>query len=260
MNRANVIGPSRAISSWIRATSSSSCPTASRSGHGIAAEARRHVHDGPRAPTPPDDQSHPRTDERVPAQQDRDRRRRRGRGQLPEPRIDDPLGEQQVRGEAILGGAARPPRRPRAGGPAGPGCRRSRRRTSGRAGRPAPRARPRRGRSRGRSIGAPAGRGACRRRADRQPRRGAQPALLDPGPDAASGVPFEPRQRRRRRPTGDEQLRRADPRRRPGSPPVGPSRARHRRAPRPAGRRSTTSSGPSMSNPSRQRRRRSSTR
>ena len=34
MNRAKVIGPSRAISSWIRATRSSSCPTASRSGTG----------------------------------------------------------------------------------------------------------------------------------------------------------------------------------------------------------------------------------
>ena len=40
-----------------------------------------------------------------------------------EPRIGDPVGEEQVRGEAVLGRAASAPRRRRGGGRAGPGCR-----------------------------------------------------------------------------------------------------------------------------------------
>ena len=103
MNRAKVIGPSRAISSWIRATRSSSCPTASRSGTGsrrmpgVTSTARA-------AGVPPTTSRTPGPDEGVATEQDRDRRRRGRGGELAEPRICDSLGEQQVGGESILGG------------------------------------------------------------------------------------------------------------------------------------------------------------
>ena len=227
---------------------------------GIAPEARRHLH-GARPGVAADDQPHPRPDERVATEQDRDRRRRGRRRQLAEPRIGDPLGEQQVGGEAVLGG-----------GPAGlvgadpvgeqdPACRRSPRRRSRARWSPSD---P--GPSRSRSApedraGRPVGR-ASRSPRLRQARRRTQAALLDPAPGsarpcAARARPASPTTSGRRR-----AARRADRRRRRGRAPSARSEQRQVGAASLPPRRPPTrtrSSGPSMSIASRQRRRRSST-
>ncbi len=102
MKRANGIGPARSISPRMTATSAGSLSAASRSGTG------RRCNCGPTSTAPilaplPQRKPEPGSDERVTAQDDRDRRRRGCLGELPEPRVCDSLVEQEIGGEPILG-------------------------------------------------------------------------------------------------------------------------------------------------------------
>ena len=118
--------------------------------------------------SPPDHEPDARPDERVPAEQDRDRGGRRRRGQVPQPRVGDAVGEQQVRGEPVLG---RRPGRLLGTEPVGqqhPRVDRAPRHRGGRGGRRARPARRARGACRGpRRPGA----GRARASAGRAPRR-----------------------------------------------------------------------------------------
>src|SRR6185437_16099237 len=106
MNRANVIGPSCSISAWMRAASTSSSPIASRSGPGsrripgvMSTASYPRQLPGWTVDDEPDAWAH----ERVAAEQDRDRRGGGRGGELTQPRIRDAGGQQQVRGEPVLG-------------------------------------------------------------------------------------------------------------------------------------------------------------
>ena len=241
------------ISSRIRATSASSSPTASRSGAGSrrrpGVSSMAHPAGSPCAP---DHEPDTRPDERVPAQQDRDRCGRSRRGQGPQPRIRDPVGQQQVGREPVLG--PRPARLVGAEpmGQQDPGVD-ERRVAEAREMLPervrpvALEKRPEHGCSRALARDA-----------------GPHAPLLDEGPRPRCRPPLEPSDGRGRRPPGDEELRRwvgrdtTDRRRalRDGAEVDGAAAASPAVWPPPV---RTTSSGPSMSTASRHRRRRSPT-
>ena len=265
MNRANVIGPSRSISSRILATSSSSWPTASRSGSGIASDARASRPSSRRAAARPTTSRTPGPTSVCPPSRIGIRAAAADAVSSRSHGSPIAIGEQQVRGEAVLGRRPARTRRRRAGGQAGRACRGSPRRRTGPGASRAIRGRRDRagvprieaGR-RGVALLAPAaarpGRGAMppAGRAPRPtpgpaPRRGARASRASsPRSGRPPAAPRADRPRPRGRP-------RVDPRPWPSS--------RRRRSSPPAGKpMRTRSSGPSRSNASRQRRRRSSTR
>ena len=203
MNRANVIGPSRAISSWMRATRPSSCPTASRSGTGSrrrpgvtsmapapASRRRTSRTPGPTSVWPPSrtgigaaaaeavsSRSHGSAIRSASSRSEAKRSSARGPAGL---LGTDPVGEQHA---AVDDRRVREARR------------------DGRRASPARRGRgARRGPSRA-AVGTRRGRGRLG-----QARCRTQAALLDPGPGPRRAVPLEPGQRRRGRPAGDQQL------------------------------------------------------
>ena len=255
MNRANVIGPSRAISAWIRATRSASSPTASRSGCGVAPQARRGVHHVRPPGRPPMTSRTPGPTSVWPPS-------RIGIGAAAadvvssaQPRIGDRA--RRAAGPMRSGPRRRASgsRRRRAGGRGAPGCRRSPRRDS--CARwlpsdPGP----------SRSISAPRTEAGGRWPATLRP----QAALFDQRAGPRRRRALQPGERGRGRSAGDEELGRrvarhgADGRqafahtgRVDGGGPVA---GRSDPAAPPI---RTRSSGPSMSMPSRHRRRRSRT-
>ena len=141
-----------------------------------------------------DDEPDARPHERVPAEQDRDRCRRGRLGQCPQPRIRDALGEQQVRREPIF--RHRPVRFV---GPE-PVCQQHSRVHDRGFAEPA--------QVRAKRLGPVALEQSAEDRSrwslagDARP----QAAFLDQRTSPGGRRPLEPRQRRRRGPTGDEQL------------------------------------------------------
>ena len=109
MNRAKVIGPCAAISARIASTSHGVLADRLGVGQRVAAQPGS----SPRGDPSRDRPQRPRASEspgptsECAAEQDRDGGAGRGRGELGEPRVAHPVGEQEVAGEAVLG------RRPR---------------------------------------------------------------------------------------------------------------------------------------------------
>ena len=148
MNRANEIGPSVAIvgTESARRAPRPRPPTRGRGARSRTSDATGRsrsssiatiVRDcSPSAPPTPEREPHARPDEPMPAEQDRHRRVAGRRRELAQPWVADPVREQEVGIEPVLGRGPGAPRRRRAGERGAPGSRSGHRRRPRRHGEP----------------------------------------------------------------------------------------------------------------------------